>query len=151
MTAALEHAIRLDPSYVLAYFMLGVILAMANRPGDAIAALEKGARLSPRDPTMWVHDHAMGVAHFAARRFEEAAHWAQRSIRGRSDWPYAHGILAASCAHLGRTEEARRAVEETLRLQPEVSLADIPQIFSAADPTMIDLYVEGQRAAGRTE
>jgi len=151
MISALEHAIRLDPSSATAFFNLGLILAMANRPDDAIAALEKGARLSPRDPAMWLHDHAMGVAHFVARRFEEAVHWARRSIRDMSDWPYAHGILAASCAHLGRAEEARRAVQETIRLQPGVSLADMPQLFPAADPTMIDLYVEGQRAAGRTE
>ena len=151
MIAALEYAIRLDPSYAMAYFSLGMMLAMANRPDDAIAALEKGVRLSPRDPMMWSHDHAMGLAHFVARRFEEAARWARRCIRNRSDWPYAHGILAASCAHLGRVEEARNAVEETIRLQPEVSLADIPQLFPAADPTFVDLYVEGQRAAGRTE
>jgi TolB-like protein/Tfp pilus assembly protein PilF len=151
MISALEHAIRLDPSSAAAYFNLGLILAMANRSDDAIAALEKGARLSPRDPGMSFHDHAMGVAHFTARRFEEAAHWARRSIQNMPEWPYAHGILAASCAQLGRAEEARRAVEETLRLQPEVSLADIRQFFAAADPTMIDLYVEGQRAAGRTQ
>ena len=100
---------------------------------------------------MWMHDHAMGTAHFAARRFEEAARSARRSIQNKSAWPYAHGILAASCAHLGRAEEAHNAVEETIRLQPEVSLADIPRLFGAADPTFIDLYVEGQRAAGRTE
>jgi adenylate cyclase len=151
MISALEHATRIDPSYAMAYFNLGLALAMASRPDDAIAALEKGARLNPRDPSMWLHDHAMGVAHFAARRFEEAAHWVRRSIRDRSDWPYAHGILAASCAHLGRSEEARRAVEETLRLQPEVSLADIPRIFRGMEPALTDLYVEGQRAAGRTE
>jgi adenylate cyclase len=149
--AALEHAIRLDPSYATAYFVLGLNLGMANQPDDAIAALEKGLRLSPRDPAMWSHDHAMGVAHFAARRFDEAARWARRCIRSKSNWPWAHGILAASCAHLGLVEEARNAVEETIRLQPGLTLADMPQLFPASDPMFIDLYVDGQRAAGRTE
>jgi tetratricopeptide (TPR) repeat protein len=151
MFAAIEQAIRLDPSFALAFFQLGLCLATANRPDDAIAALEKGARLSPRDPMIWFHDHAMSTAHFVAHRFEEAAHWARRCIRSKSDWPYAHGILAASYAYLGRVEEARNAVDESIRLLPNVSLTDIAQIFAANDPTLIDLYVEGLRAAGWKE
>jgi adenylate cyclase len=148
MLAALELAIELNPSLTLAYGMLGNILATLGRPEDAIPTLEKGMRLSPRDPFSFAFLSGLALAHFAAGRYEDAIDWAQRSLRRRTDWIDSHHILAASCAHLGRLDEARAALQEAVRLQPDFSLDTFKMMFSSSDPGFAERYLDGLRRAG---
>jgi adenylate cyclase len=151
MIAALELATELNPSLALAYGILGNLLATVRRPGDAIAALEKAMRLSPRDPFLFAFLSGVALAHFAAGRYEDAVDWARRSLRRRTDWMDPHHVLAASYAHLGRLEEARTALEESLRLQPGFSLDTYERMLSSADPDFTERYFDGLRKAGLKE
>ena len=72
---------------------------------------EAAIRLSPRDflNVIW---HITGAwAHFSAERFEDAAEFAQRAVDWNPAFADAHGVLAASLAHLGRTAEARSSLD----------------------------------------
>jgi TolB-like protein/Flp pilus assembly protein TadD len=149
--AASELAIQINPSMALAYFSLGLMLSSAGRPDDGIAEIEKGIRLSPRDPLMWLAFSYLAFAHFAAQRYEEAIDWAQRSLQQRSDFPLPYAYLAASHAHLGRAEEARAALEEVTRQRPDFSLTSLRASSSGWDPTLADRYFEGLRKAGMKE
>ena len=148
MIAALELAIEFNPSLALAYGILGNFLATVQRPGDAIAVLEKGMRLSPRDPFLSAFLSGVALAHFAAGRYEDAVDWARRSLRRRTDWIDPHHVLAASYAHLGRLEEARTAWEDALRLQPGFSLDTYELMLASADPDFAERYLAGLRKAG---
>jgi adenylate cyclase len=151
MFAAFELAIQLNPSSPTAYAYLGNFLALAGSSDDAIEKLSKGMRLSPRDPLMFVFLSGMAYAHFAAGRYEDAVDWAQRSFQRRRDWLDAHVVLAASYAHLGRLDEARKASEEILRLQPEFSVAASKRTLSAADEDFTQRCMDGLRKAGLKE
>jgi tetratricopeptide (TPR) repeat protein len=70
--AILQRVIEMNPSFAPAYANLGSLRALAGRPDDAIANLEKAMRLSPRDSALWLWLTSMGCAHFAAARYEEA-------------------------------------------------------------------------------
>jgi adenylate cyclase len=148
--AAIERALERNPSFAWAHFALGLHLAMANRPEEAIAALEKGARLSPRDPWMWVFFSSMAVAHFGAGRYEEAVSNAEQSLELRND-PATHRVLAASNAHLGRIEEARSALEEAYREQPNFTVAHLKRVNPTADPAWVEHWIDGLRKAGLKE
>jgi adenylate cyclase len=151
MVAALELAIECNPSLALAYGILGNFLATLRRPGEAIAALEKAMRLSPRDPFLFAFLSGVALAHFAAGRYEDAVDWARRSLRRRTDWMDPHHVLAASYAHLGRLDEARAALAEAFRLQPGFSLDTFERIFTSADPDFTERYLGGLRKAGLKE
>jgi class 3 adenylate cyclase len=111
----------------VAYGELGGLQALGGRPDDAIANLEKAMRLSPRDSGLWYWLTAMGFAHFGAGRYQEAIAWAERALQLRPDAVWAYRTLAASYAQLGRIDEARRALAEETRLEPDLSVTKVRQ------------------------
>jgi TolB-like protein/class 3 adenylate cyclase/cytochrome c-type biogenesis protein CcmH/NrfG len=151
MIAAFERAVELNPSDANSYCYLGLFLAQAGRPDEAIRQLDQAIRLSPRDPAMWFFQAGIAVAHFVAGRYEESAEWAQESLQGRPDYVYSHGILAASYALLGRDDASRTALAEALRVQPDVSLANLRLLLSSAAPDFAGRLIDGLRKAGLPE
>lgn len=148
--AAIERALQLNPSFALAYFLLGVSLAMVNRPEEAVAMLEKGARLSPQDPWMWLCFQGMALAHITAERYEAAVSYAERSLELKNDIASLR-MLAVSHAHQGRIQEARSALEEMLRQQPDFTVARFKLTVASADPAWLERYIDGLRKAGLKE
>jgi len=78
--AALDRALALNPNAAHAWLIRGHIYALRNQPEAAIQALERARRLSPFDPYTFLYATTIGVAHFAARRFEQAIEWAGRAL-----------------------------------------------------------------------
>jgi pentatricopeptide repeat protein len=95
--------------------------------------------------------HCVALAHFAAGRYEQAVEWEQQSLGRHADYYIAHGTLAASHAHLGQMDAARRALQEMLRRNPEFSPDTFRTVFSFASPTFIDDWLDGLRKAGLEE
>ncbi len=148
---AFERAVRLDPSFAVAWFQLGVTLALMGRAEEAIANLEQAMRLSPQD--IYLHEFlfAMALAHAAAGRIDESIGWAQRSLQCKSDFPNAYLALAAGYARLGRLDDARAALAESLRLNPDLSLSGLKRGLSYADPAFAAGILDGLRQAGLKE
>jgi tetratricopeptide (TPR) repeat protein len=74
--------------------------------------------LSPRDPLAFAPQVGMASAYFAAADYERALEWAEKSIRRAPNIASGHRLAAASAAHLGDLERARRIMEEAERLAP---------------------------------
>ena len=145
--AALERSIQLNPSLPWAYSYLSMALVGGGRPEEAIAHIERARRLSPLDPVPSGF-HALAMAHFALHRYEEAVALEQRELQLMPDHHFAHRILAASYAHLGRLDEARAAFEEVLRRTPSLTMAGLKLLLSPEDPDYTDHYIDGLRKAG---
>jgi adenylate cyclase len=100
-----SHAIELNGNFALGHFYLGIALSLDGRHEEALKALETGLRLSPRDPraSTWLANKARVLYHL--RRYAEAIEAASAARRIQ---PHAYGslVLVASCAQLGRDEEA---------------------------------------------
>jgi adenylate cyclase len=105
-----ERALALNPSFTRAYWGLGVALYSLRRPDEAVGMIEKAIRFSPNDPNLHLFLHNLGMAHFVAGRYEEAADCARQAIAQRPEQPASQRLLAASCGHLGRLPEAREAL-----------------------------------------
>jgi hypothetical protein len=60
----------------------------------------------------------------------------------------AHLVLAASCAHLGRLDEAQAAVKQSLKLNPRLTVARLPEFFPISNFKNLDAYLDGLRKAG---
>jgi adenylate cyclase len=150
MLAACKLAVQLNPSLPAPYRMLGFELAMAARADEAISTIEKAMRLDPHSPNMWMSLYSMALAHMAAERYEEAIAWAQRSLQRRSLGP-TYRVMAASCAHLGRMAEARAAIDELLRREPDFSLAAWKDTRPAMDSDLLGRWLDGLRKAGLPE
>lgn len=116
--AEAERAVQLNPSNALAHFHLGNILDLTGESETGIASMERGLQLNPKDPRIHFMMSALARAHLNARRYEEAASWARKSIHRRSDDPRAHAVLAIALAQKGQLEEARIALGECERIRP---------------------------------
>jgi len=145
--ASFERAIELNPSLTLAYQGLSGMLA-SERPDEAIRIMEKGIRLSPRDPQMHLFLHQLAVAHFMAGNDEEAVRWDRESLRLRADQPHVYRVLAAACGRLGRKAEALEAIGRMLQLAPHFSLEHFQRTNSAP---LVERVLGGWRLAGWKE
>src|SRR6202011_619390 len=106
----------------------------------AIAQYNVTLRLNPLDPRRYLLFTGVAMAHFFARRFAEAAHWARRSLDEKPEWAGTRRYHAAALAQLGRIEEARDEIAELLRIQPNSSIAR-SRANSFRYDWMYDLYL----------
>ena len=143
--AAYQRAVELNPSSAVAYHGLGLGLVVTDRLDEAVGMVEQAMRLSPHDPSMHNFLLSLALAHFAAERYEEAVACVRRSLQLKSDRPGAYRILASSYGHMGRTEEAKIALDAMSRL-PHWSEEKLRAFFTS-DAT-VNRIVEGLHKAG---
>jgi adenylate cyclase len=149
--AALDRAIEINPNYAFAYAQRGIVLTYLNRPDAAIAAAERAIRLSPNDPSVFNFYLALGLAHLAAGRYEEALPWADRAVA--ADTRLACLRLKLSlCGYLSRREAANECLQRLRETIPEPTVAIVMRdVVKAFSPELTARIVEGLRKAGLPE
>jgi len=140
--ALIDRSLDLNPSYAGGWHESGWLRLWAGQPDLAIEHFKTGLRLSPRDrngnPALGI-----GVAHFFARRFQEARGMLLQSLDERPTWVPTYRFLAACYAHMGRLCEARETVERLRAMTPVV----IPAAAHWRNPEHRELYLSGLRLA----
>jgi adenylate cyclase len=150
ITAA-RRAIELNPNYAEAYSALGLALIFYGDLEEGLAACQRAARCSPRDTRgSWLYD-AMGHAYFMLGDYEQAIEVSKKCLHQDPSLFGAVVTLAGSYAYLGREAEAKRYVDELLRLIPRYSLRALRKNPMFVQPEHIDKLVEGMRLAGLPE
>lgn len=117
--AECERGLEINPNCSLLLGNVGVYLAALGRPQEAIEACRLSLQLNPRDPSNFWRQSAIAVAHFVAADYSAALQESKRIARSRPHLPSSI-VWAASAAALGRTDEARVAVEDCLAQRPEL-------------------------------
>src|SRR3546814_17755868 len=79
-------------------------------------------RLSPLDPEMVRMQTGTAMAHLLAGRFDTAVSWSEKAYRDLPSFLLAVGIVAASHALAGRTDEAQQAVHHLRQLDPTLRI-----------------------------
>ncbi|SLN74131.1 Transcriptional regulator HilA [Roseovarius albus] len=150
--AALETAVKLNPSFAQAYHGLGMVFTLADRLEDAKASCLHSERLSPRDPIHWASTVVHALACVLSGDYIEGAHWARITIqnpRSTSYWP--HAVMASSLAHLGQIDEARAEVALAIKEKPDLTLSYLSEVLPTKKPNGLDPYLIGLRKAGLPE
>jgi tetratricopeptide (TPR) repeat protein len=87
-----------------------------------------------------------------AGEYEQAAEWAERSLRELPRFTTAIRVKVVSCAHLGRLTEAREWLERLLELQPGLTIAGYKtRAVRYLLPEILAVHVDGFRKAGMPE
>ena len=110
--AEIERALTISPNLAIAYGALGQALIYSGRPKEGLDPLEKYLWLDPRDPFLGIAGLQVAVGHYFCREYEAAVEAAQRVIRSYPDYPLPYRWLAAALGQLGRSDEARDALEK---------------------------------------
>ena len=82
-------------------------------------------RLSPLDPMNFNVLFGIGGAHNVKREDEEAIPWLERGLEQKPDACWGYRALAASYAHTGRLEEAKRAVAILREAYPGLTISTV--------------------------
>jgi adenylate cyclase len=140
--ALVDRALALNPSFARGWVTSGWLRLWAGQPELAIGHLETALRLSPRARTAGPF-MAIGVAHFFARRFEEARAMLLRSLQEHPGWVPSYRFLASCYAHMGLLDQAHQTVEKLRNLTREV----VPSAEHWRKPEFREFFLEGLRLA----
>jgi tetratricopeptide (TPR) repeat protein len=143
-----QLALSLDPNDAENHVAMAKILTLADRPEEAIPHAKRSMLLNPRDRAYPLGLIAM--ARFCMGEFEESVRLFNEALELKSDSHGAGAPLAASCAHLGRTEEARAALEIYYKgwgtIQPHLEMT--MYFFPFKKPEHAESLAEGLLLAG---
>ena len=109
-------------------------------------------RLSPLDPLGYLFTAGLAYAHFAAKRYDTAMEWVDRSLGEQTGFAPAAYLKVALCGHLGRVEEGQRWVRRVPELYPGLTVATLAAFADALmSADLRSDYIEGLRLAGLPE
>jgi adenylate cyclase len=150
--AALKYSLELNPNFAQSYFGLGFALALSGELDEAREKIQTAIRLSPRDPLMVGFTNVLAMACVMASDFEEAVEWAKRSLRLPTPVGYwNHATLATAYANLGSMEEARVALQEAVRMKPDLSISFLEKLLPTRNKDGLEIYLSGLSKAGLPE
>jgi TolB-like protein/Flp pilus assembly protein TadD len=142
-----HRALELNPNFGTAYALLGWALAFDAQSEEAIQNFERAIRMSPHDPLKAFFYSGTGVAHYLAKRYEEAVEWGMKAIHQRPGFTAAYRILCASLAQASMTEETREMTARLREMQPNISISWCEKHVPYT-PRAMPHFLEGMRMAG---
>ena len=124
------------------------MLTYAGQPEKMVVLAEKGIRLSPSDPRLFIWLSALAGAYYQLRDYEKAVEIGRRAWALSRNWPVGLRYVVAGLGQLGRIAEARTALAELKTLDPNVAFVErlARRVFKDADA--VDHFVYGLRKAG---
>ncbi len=121
-----QKALALNPNSPSLMAGIGILYGFRGDPQRGLDYFREAVAIAPHfDPTWYWRSRA--VVHFIAQEYEEAIEGFRRSPI-QPDWVEAY--LAASHAHLGQMDEARKHAATALHLTPRLTI----QALLAVDP-----------------
>jgi adenylate cyclase len=116
-----ETAITLDRNNARAIFQLGQTMMWVGQPEAGIPLLEKAIRLNPYDPILASHYALLGLCHLFLGRVNQAIELIKKARAENPRSYYVHLFLAGALGFKGDLDEARVALAESLKLNPEIN------------------------------
>ncbi len=148
--ASLRRALEINPNCSLAHGSIGTVLAWAGQHDASVASNEFALRINPQDPSTFFRHFGLALAHYLASRYERSLVHASAVLQMRPSWWLGQIIYAASCAQMGRRDEARPILDELTRVRPEMSAFSLG-ILPHAHQRHREHLLDGLRLAGLRE
>jgi adenylate cyclase len=112
-------ALALNPNSAFVMSVLGLVLGRAGYHHEAIRRLRQAMRASPHDPLTWQWLNGIGDFQLFSGEFEAALESYRQVTLRRPKFFAPHLFSAAALAYLGRSREARDALQRAQAQFPE--------------------------------
>ncbi len=139
-------ALTLSPNYAPARGILASFELFAGRPLEAIAQMERNARLDPVVSQQGLQ--FLGLAYLAAGKYENAAAIFRQRLVLAPNSDSARAFLASALGHLGEIDEARRVWEELKAVNPNYSFARHMSRLPFEREEEVKVFADGLTKAG---
>jgi adenylate cyclase len=126
----------------------GAVLIFLGRPAEGLEAIETSIRLDPRNPFSVIRLLHIACGLYFAGDYEATIAAAERLIRSYPDFPMIYRWSAAALGQLGRSAEAKEALEKAVNSAPaafDMYVRNRVPWFRPADHAHL---LEGLRKAG---
>jgi Flp pilus assembly protein TadD len=148
--------LELDRNLANAHSFVGLGKIFVGHAQEAEAHIHEALRISPRDTMAYSWMTNVGLAKFHLASYEQAITWLRRAIEANRNYPLPHFVVGSALAQLGRTEEARSAVESGLALSPDFTISRARALWAAMSDNPaylagLEPVFEGLRKAGLPE
>ena len=118
-----DRATETNPSNSLAWLLKGTLHSFKGEGPPAVRCTQRALKLSPLDPHRYFYDSLAATAHLAAHQFERALKLAERSLRANRTHTSTLRALVVAQWQLGHHEDARRTLQDLLRLEPSLTVS----------------------------
>jgi adenylate cyclase len=150
--AQYEKALALNPNFAFVYTMLGAALCYLGRGEEAMEQIDTAERLSPRDllsrGNRGANNIIRAAACLVAARYRHGVDFARKALFEAPSSTPAYRQLIVNCALGGDLEQAKAALRDLKRLQPDISLRWIEEWLPFVRTEERWKYMEGFRLAG---
>ena len=141
---AADASLAINPNIQYLYIARAIPKISLGRFDEAKSDMQQAIRLSPRDPFMTFFHTALGDIEIGAGRPEAAIVEYRKALDAGDHGFWIYADLAASYGLLGKMDEAKPLVAETLRLNPGFTVT----WFQNHSDYVIPKRDEGFRMAG---
>ena len=135
---ACARALSLDPWNGIALYHVGLAQIQTGRFEDALATFKQADRFDTPQVSRWTWMIGAGWANMLMGRAEDAVPWLQKSIAITAASGRTHMLLAAAYQQLGKTDEARTAMEKGRELRPGSTMQNVPTPKKNSSPVYIE-------------
>jgi AraC-like DNA-binding protein/tetratricopeptide (TPR) repeat protein len=121
----IANALAIDGSSAFAWSRSGWMDLYRGNNDAAIERLMIALELAPSDALAFNNLYGIGVAHFNAGRFREAAQWQARAVAEHPSLAWMHRTLCPAYLFAGARDEAVESVRRLREGYPELTLAKV--------------------------
>jgi TolB-like protein/class 3 adenylate cyclase len=139
--ALIDRSLELNPSFAIGWSRSAWLRLWNGQTDLAIEHFEKSLRLNPRRKAP--ASFGIGVAHFFARRLDQAAATLLLSLQENPNWAPTYRFLASCFAHMGRSRDAQDMVRRLREMTPVL----VPTAEHWRIPEDREFYLAGLRLA----
>ena len=134
---ACARTLSFDPWNGLALYHIGLAHVQLGRFEEALARFRQADRFDTPQLSRWTWLLGAGMTLMLMDRSEEALPWLQRSLAITPGSGRTHMLLSAAYQQLGRTDEARAAMQKGIELRPGSNLSNVALPPRNASPVFV--------------
>ena len=145
----LSQSVEINPNFALGHAGLGYALACGGQPQRGLEALARAWQLGPLDPFLAIYAPVTQyMALFALERYDEAITVCRSVAARHPSHAGARRLLTVSLGLLGRIDEAKESLANTLALQPDFSTDHVAYNTVFAQASDRSRFLRGLQKAG---
>ncbi|WP_114944866.1 winged helix-turn-helix domain-containing tetratricopeptide repeat protein [Microvirga calopogonii] len=143
-----RRSLSINQNSEIAMALAGWVEAANGNPAAGRELIEKSRRLNPTPPTPWVALAGTAFTYIVEGKYSEAVWWAEQAVVQNRRFALALRSLAVALVEIGKIDRARLIVSEILKIEPDATVAKIPERMPYVSEPVLQTYIETLRRAG---
>jgi TolB-like protein len=143
-----RRSLLINPNSAMALTLAGWIETMCGNQHAGREMVVRAQRLNPRDPRGWLMSGVMAIAAVIDENYAEALRWAEQALGQNRRFAVALRVAAVAYVKLGQQDRARHAVQQLLKIEPELTISGFLARIPLPLESMAKTYADALKLAG---